>query len=63
MPTRRELMLGTIATGIAMHTRDAFAKASQPATAVNFAVPAGACDCYTHIHGDPAKFPFFPARV
>ena len=33
MPTRRELMLGTIATGIAMRTRDAFAKASQPATA------------------------------
>ena len=63
MPTRRELMPGTIATGIAMHTRDAFAKASQPATAVNFAVLAGACDCHTHIHGDPAKFPFFSGRV
>jgi len=34
-----------------------FAKASQPATPVNFDVPAGACDCHTHIHGDPEKFP------
>ena len=46
-----------------MHTRDTFAKASQPATAVNFDVPAGACDCHTHIHGDPAQFPFFAGRV
>ena len=30
---------------------------------MNFDVPAGACDCHTHIHGDPAKFPFFPGRV
>jgi predicted TIM-barrel fold metal-dependent hydrolase len=46
-----------------MHTRFGFAKASQPATAVNFDVPAGACDCHTHIHGDPAKFPFFAGRT
>jgi predicted TIM-barrel fold metal-dependent hydrolase len=39
------------------------AKASQPSTAVNFDVPAGACDCHTHIHGDPEKFPFFSGRV
>lgn len=30
---------------------------------VSFEVPAGACDCHTHIHGDPAPFPFFPGRV
>jgi predicted TIM-barrel fold metal-dependent hydrolase len=35
---------------------------SQPTTPVNFAVPAGACDCHTHIHPDPAKFPFFAGR-
>jgi predicted TIM-barrel fold metal-dependent hydrolase len=46
-----------------MHTRFGFAKASQPGTAVNFDVPAGACDCHTHIHGDPAKFPFFAGRT
>jgi hypothetical protein len=28
------------------------AKASQPSMPVNFDVPAGACDCHTHIHGD-----------
>jgi hypothetical protein len=30
---------------------------------VNFDVPAGACDCHTHIHGDPEKSPFFAGRV
>jgi predicted TIM-barrel fold metal-dependent hydrolase len=30
---------------------------------VNFDVPAGACDCHTHIHGDPERFPFFSGRV
>ena len=34
-----------------------------PPTPVNFEVPAGACDCHTHIHGDPARFPFFAGRV
>lgn len=32
-------------------------------TPVNFDVPAGACDCHTHIHGDPKVFPFFSGRV
>ena len=30
---------------------------------MNFDVPAGACDCHTHIHGDSEKFPFFAGRV
>jgi predicted TIM-barrel fold metal-dependent hydrolase len=38
------------------------ARASQPSTPVNFEVPAHACDCHTHIHGDPDKFPFFAGR-
>jgi predicted TIM-barrel fold metal-dependent hydrolase len=38
------------------------ARASQPPTPLNFAVPAGACDCHTHIHGDPEKFPYFSGR-
>ena len=46
-----------------MRTRMVFAKASQPSTPVDFEVPAGACDCHTHIHGDPDKFPFFAGRV
>jgi predicted TIM-barrel fold metal-dependent hydrolase len=46
-----------------MNTRSALAKAAQPSTPVNFDVPAGACDCHTHIHADPEKFPFFAGRV
>ena len=63
MPTRRVMMLGTVAAGVAMRTGSAFAKAPQPATPVNFAMPAGACDCHTHIFGEPERFPFFAGRV
>ena len=63
MPTRRAIVLGTIATGIAVRTGRVLAKASQLATPVNFDVPAGACDCHTHIFGEPEKFPFFAGRV
>ncbi len=38
-------------------------RAPQPSTAVNFAVPQDACDCHTHIHGEPAEYPFDPARA
>jgi predicted TIM-barrel fold metal-dependent hydrolase len=63
MFTRRHVLLASIAAGIIMPNRDARATAAQPTTPVNFDVPAGACDCHTHIHGDPAKFPFFAGRV
>jgi predicted TIM-barrel fold metal-dependent hydrolase len=63
MLTRREVLVGAIVAGATMRTRTVLAKASQPATPVNFDVPAGACDCHTHIHGDPEKFPFFSGRV
>jgi len=39
------------------------ASASQPATSVNFDVPAGACDCHVHVFGDPQRFPFSPSRT
>jgi predicted TIM-barrel fold metal-dependent hydrolase len=61
--TRREVLAGAIAGGLLVHARAGFGEASQPATPVNFDVPAGACDCHTHIHGDPAKFPYFSGRV
>jgi predicted TIM-barrel fold metal-dependent hydrolase len=63
MLTRRNMMLASIAAGALMQNRDAFAKAVQPATAVNFDIPEHACDCHTHIHGDVEKFPFFAGRV
>src|SRR3981189_1251720 len=63
MLTRRSMMLASIATGAIMNNKAVLAKAAQPATPVNFDIPAGACDCHTHIHGDPEKFPFFAGRV
>jgi predicted TIM-barrel fold metal-dependent hydrolase len=30
---------------------------------VDFQVPPDACDCHTHIIGDPAKFPMWPGRT
>jgi predicted TIM-barrel fold metal-dependent hydrolase len=63
MFTRRSILLASIAAGVTMPNKNAFAAAAQPSTAVNFDVPAGACDCHTHIHGDPAKFPLFAGRV
>jgi predicted TIM-barrel fold metal-dependent hydrolase len=32
-------------------------------TPVNFLVQPDACDCHTHIIGDPARFPFFAGRT
>src|SRR5271156_6483123 len=63
MLTRRGILLASIAAGMTMPDKSALATASQPSTPVNFAVPAGACDCHTHIHGDPKKFPWFPGRT
>ena len=63
MPTRREVLAGTIAAGALAGGKAGFAKASQPATPVRFEAPANACDCHTHIFGDPARFPLWPGRT
>jgi predicted TIM-barrel fold metal-dependent hydrolase len=63
MTTRRDVLLGAAAAALLGGSRFAQAKAVQPSTKVNFDMPAGAVDCHTHIHGDPAKFPFFSGRV
>src|SRR5882672_8772338 len=65
MLTRRSVLLASasIAAGVTMSNRTVLATAAQPSTPVNFEIPAGACDCHTHIHPDPAKFPFFAGRV
>jgi predicted TIM-barrel fold metal-dependent hydrolase len=46
-----------------MNSRPVLVKAPQPSTKLNFEIPAGACDCHTHIHGDLEKFPFFAGRT
>src|SRR5215470_10824798 len=63
MLTRRTILMGALAAGALLCPRTSHATASQPATPVHFDVPAGACDCHTHIHGDPARFPFFAGRT
>jgi len=57
------MMLASIAAGMTMNNRTVLAKAAQPSTPANFEIPAGACDCHTHIHADLEKFPFFAGRV
>src|ERR1051325_7490219 len=58
--SRREVL--RLAAG-ALLPRRLLAKAAQPATAVNFAIPPLACDCHTHIFADPARIPFFAGRT
>jgi predicted TIM-barrel fold metal-dependent hydrolase len=60
--TRRQALVASLGASVAAR-RAAFAKASQPAVPVSFAVPAHACDCHTHMFGDPQKFPFWAGRT
>src|SRR2546423_705255 len=67
MLSRREVLITAVgAAGAAAVLRPwakVLASASQPATPVNFEVPAGACDCHVHVFGDPRHFPFSPSRT
>src|SRR5579863_6773131 len=63
MLTRRDILLGVTAAGALARTQSIFAKASQPSTPVNFAVPPNACDSHTHIYGDPKQFPLWSGRT
>jgi predicted TIM-barrel fold metal-dependent hydrolase len=61
MTTRREVLIGALAATATLRVPAAFAKPSQPSTPVKFDVPAGACDCHTHIH--VPQFPYYDKRV
>lgn len=61
--TRREVLVGALGTAASMRPWTTLANAFQPATPVNFELPIGACDCHTHIYGDPQSFPFYAGRV
>src|SRR6266571_3876810 len=63
MLTRRNFLAGVISAGVLTRSRLSFEKASQPATAVNFDIPPHACDCHTHIYGDPNEFPLPSPRL
>jgi len=57
--SRRRLIGGSLAAGALLSSRVSFASAS----AVDFVVPPHACDCHTHIVGDPSLYPLSPART
>jgi predicted TIM-barrel fold metal-dependent hydrolase len=63
--TRRELLTAALMAGMAPRGAIGARRGEAPTaiTPVNFAVPPGACDCHTHIHGDPKSFPLFAGRV
>lgn len=66
MPTRRELLIGGLVSGAAGLLRGADAllgEGAQPATRINFDVPAGACDCHVHVFGDQRRYPLFAGRT
>ena len=66
MLTRREVLLGGAVAGAGLFLggrETASAKASQPSTPVNFQVPEGACDCHTHVFGNPRRFPMAASRT
>ena len=66
MLSRRDALVGAAVAGVAAFVArptTLAAKASQPATPVDFDVPAGACDCHTHVFGDPRRFSFTPSRA
>jgi predicted TIM-barrel fold metal-dependent hydrolase len=65
MISRRGALVGVVAAAAAIVRRRtvAMATASQPATPVRFKVPAGACDCHTHVFGDPRRFPLAATRT
>jgi predicted TIM-barrel fold metal-dependent hydrolase len=60
--SRRRVVGGAIAAGLLLRNRASWGSPPQPSDSVDFAVPAGACDCHTHVIGDPAKYPLSPMR-
>jgi predicted TIM-barrel fold metal-dependent hydrolase len=67
MMSRRDVLAGAAAVGVARLLRRTAAAQPGPEptsrTPVNFAVPPGACDCHTHVIGDPVRFPMAASRT
>jgi predicted TIM-barrel fold metal-dependent hydrolase len=65
MLSRRAVLVGGAAAAAAVVGRRLSAQSTTPVrlTPVSFGVPAGACDCHTHVIGDPRRFPFTAIRT
>jgi len=62
MGTRPKAVIGTAEARRARPHEPDITRAPQPQTPVNFEMPADACDCHTHIHGNQLQFPYFAGR-
>ena len=63
MLSRREMLVGVAAGLVAATRASSMAAPARPSTRVSFDVPPGACDCHTHIFGEPARYPFASTRT
>ena len=57
------MLAAAIPTGVLTSGGALSAETARQMTKVSFTVPPHACDCHTHIYGDPIQFPFSPERV
>jgi predicted TIM-barrel fold metal-dependent hydrolase len=64
MLSRRDLLAMAPLAAMALRPmKNIPAGPSQPSTPVSFEVPDGACDCHTHVFGDPRQFAFAANRT
>jgi predicted TIM-barrel fold metal-dependent hydrolase len=61
--SRRNFIAAATASIFSVAVRATGSAENTPAVApLDFSVPQGACDCQTHVFGNPLKFPFSPDR-
>lgn len=63
MLSRRRVLVGAVGALTLPLAGTSRAKAPQPSSTLNFEMPAGACDCHTHVFGDPTRFPLSASRA
>jgi predicted TIM-barrel fold metal-dependent hydrolase len=64
MRSRRDILAMVPLAAVALRRMTSMpAGPSQPSTPVSFHVPDGACDCHTHVFGDPRQFAFAASRT
>jgi predicted TIM-barrel fold metal-dependent hydrolase len=64
MMTRRAAVKALAGSAALLASRvDVLVATSQPVTRVNFSVPAGACDCHTHVFCNRARYALWPRRT
>jgi hypothetical protein len=57
MLSRRRVLVGAVGALTLPLAGTSRAKAPQPSSTLNFETPVVACDCHTHVFGDPTPGP------